>query len=78
MDRQTEAEALKKNQLLPEILEARKADIIQQWEMAATPQQREEAWQALHQLKLLAGAIEDGCKRELGGSRSDGNGSGSD
>ena len=60
------AQQLKTNQLLWEVLETRKADIIQQWEMGSTPDQREEAWQALQQLKKLAGAIEDVIREHCG------------
>ncbi len=65
MARAVTAKALKNNSLLTEILEARKADIIQQWELAKTPAEREEAWQQRHALDTLAGAIEDGIKRAI-------------
>ncbi len=59
------AKQLQQNKLLPEILKARKADIIEQWQAAPTPLAREEAWQAIRQLNLLAGAIDDECKRAI-------------
>lgn len=65
MARMVAAKALQRNHLLTEILEQRKADIIQQWEGAATPEAREEAWQQKRALDLLAGAIEDGIKRAI-------------
>ena len=60
-----EAKQLQLNNLLPVLLNQRKADIIQQWQSAGTVEAREEAWQALRQTELLAGAIEDGIKRAI-------------
>ena len=68
------AKELSQNKLLPVILQARKADIIEQWQAAPTPLAREEAWQALRQLNLLAGAIEDECKRAISAVRESGDG----
>ncbi len=65
MARAVQAKALKTNSLLTEILEQRKADIIQQWELAKTPAEREAAWQQRHAIDLLAGAIEDGIQRAI-------------
>lgn len=65
MARKMQAQNLAQNSLLTEILEQRKADIIQQWAGAATPEAREEAWQQKRALELLAGAIEDGIKRAI-------------
>lgn len=63
--RATQARSLANNQLLQEILDQRKADIFQQWQSAGSIEGREEAWQALRQLELLAGAITDGIKRAI-------------
>lgn len=59
------AKQLRQNHLLPVLIEQRKADIIQQWQAAGSVEKREEAWQALRQTELLAGAIEDGIKRAI-------------
>ena len=56
------ARQLKTNQLLPEILKHREDDLIQQWRGSATTDARETAWQALRELDLLAGAIEDAIR----------------
>ena len=68
MARMTLAKSLQQNKLLPEILDKRKADIISQWRVAGTTQDREEAWQALRQLDLLAGAIDNAIRRADSGS----------
>jgi hypothetical protein len=62
------AKQLQDNQLLAEILANREAEIYGTWRNAPTPEKREEAWQALRALDLLAGAIEDGIKRAISGS----------
>ena len=67
-ERMVQAKQLKANRLLPEILASQKADIIQQWQQAGTPADREALWQAQRQLEKLAGAIEDGIKRAINGS----------
>lgn len=59
------AKNLRTNTFLRTVLESRRADIIQQWEAAGTPEAREQAWQALRSLNELAGAIENECKRAI-------------
>jgi hypothetical protein len=44
---------------LAAILKERETDLIQQWRGSATTELRENAWQALRELDLLAGAIEN-------------------
>lgn len=61
----TEARQLAKNQLLAQVLTQRKADIIQQWQLSESAEKREEAWQALKQTEILAGAITDEIKRAI-------------
>ena len=60
--------ALAENQLLPQILEKRRAEIIERWQYATTTEDREIQWVALQQLKELVGAIEHAIG-EYGGSR---------
>lgn len=61
----TEARQLAGNQLLTQVLAQRKADIIQQWQLSESAEKREEAWQALKQTEILAGAITDEIKRAI-------------
>ena len=61
----TEARQLASNQLLTRVLTQRKTDIIQQWQLSETAEKREEAWQALKQTEILAGAITDEIKRAI-------------
>jgi hypothetical protein len=63
MHKREAAQQLKTNPLLPEILGALETDLIQRWRGSATQLEREEAWQALRQLDLLAGAIQDGIRK---------------
>lgn len=60
MQQQMAAEAFK---LLATILKKREADLIQTWRGSNTTEARESAWQALRELDLLAGAIEDGIRK---------------
>jgi len=65
MARAVQAKELARNPLLTQVLEQRKSDIFQQWQSAGTVEDRENAWQALRQLELLAGAIHDAIKRAI-------------
>jgi len=58
----TQAKALQANKLLPAILKTREAALIDTWRLATNTEERESAWQALRQLDLLAGAIEDAIR----------------
>ena len=59
------AKNLLANTFLPTVLDRQRADIIQRWEAAGTPAEREQAWQSLRSLNELAGAIERECKRAV-------------
>lgn len=47
MNRQDQAKALKKNRLLPELLEEQRQNLHEAWESADTPEQREALWHKL-------------------------------
>jgi hypothetical protein len=49
-------------------LKQRETNLYETWRNASTPELREEAWQAMRQLDLLAGAIEDGIRAAISGS----------
>ena len=57
---------LRNNLLLPEILKHREQNIIQTWRGSATTEERENAWTALRELDLLAGAISDAIREHSG------------
>lgn len=65
MARAIHAKELARNPLLIQVLDQRKNDIVQRWQSCETAQGREDAWQALRQLELLAGAIQDAIKRAI-------------
>lgn len=52
-------------ELLAEILKDREKDLIQQWRGSETIEDRERAWLALRELDILAGAIDDGLRKQF-------------
>ncbi len=58
-ERRTAAQALKGNPLLAEILKARERVLIDAWRRTSDVSEQCDAWTALRQLDLLAGAIQD-------------------
>lgn len=57
-----EARQLQTNKLLPLVLAKIETDLICKWRSSGTIDDRENAWHALRQLDIIAGAIENAIK----------------
>ena len=50
------------SELLKELIAKRETELIQKWRGSFNSEEREQAWFALMELQILAGAIEDGIR----------------
>lgn len=70
MNQQEEAKQLRKNNLLPKLLDELKAEQFSAWELANTPELREQTWRITKAIEIVREYL-DARTRELAGDSTD-------